>query len=562
MAANEFEDLVGIMDKELINMAEKRKLLRNLDMFVLDNSLRECSVGQLRGHTVEDKTRILEEVRKCGFTNIIVASFSHMPRVDDTFVQQLCENESDLSGFFSFSEVDINNPEDIPVALTKMKMYKLRNVIFEVDVAPAHAKNDSEFTSKMCEILKKRINWTFENLAENAKVFVNIRDFPFAMATVPKRVFTIVKCMADMPTVRHPFGIAFEEPTGNTLPEFNAGSTMSIRKCMNDNGWSSGKLIVHVHEKWGFSDATQLECLSSGADGVWAGVCSEGAAVGHASSTVSIMNLVRMGNTKVQKKFNCTYLREAAINVTKITTGDLPHPKQIIYGARALDMVLDFGGVAERDEGVCFFNIAKFFGVEAPKRMSTLASTDMIKDRLVNLYGEDEQFNDEIALNMKQLMITDLTNGRKEEYMSYVGIALLFDRAGGKLTVKMRDAIEKVEVKLEAHKRILEAVRVIWDEWDILEVESNDDCLEFSSFYNGFMSPYFGCYQCDTARKALKAIDMDADNKVNWSEFCVYLKWALNEYPQISTTDELLSTAFLEGIIPAMYDELLENIPA
>ena len=63
------------------------------------------------------------------------------------------------------------------------------------------------------------------------------------------------------------------------------------------------------------------------ADGV-SGVCTEGAAVGHASSTVSIMNLIRMGNTKVQKKFNCTYLREAAINVTKITTGLLPHPNR------------------------------------------------------------------------------------------------------------------------------------------------------------------------------------------------------------------------------------------
>ena len=100
-------------------------------------------------------------------------------------------------------------------------------------------------------------------------------------------------------------------------------------------------------------------------------------------------------------------------------------------------MVFDFGGMAEVDEGVRSFYIAKFFGVEAPKRLSSLASTDMIKDRLVNLYGEDEQYNDEIALKMKQLMITDLTNGRKEEYMSYVGIALLFDRAGGKLTEKI-----------------------------------------------------------------------------------------------------------------------------
>ena len=28
----------------------------------------------------------------------------------------------------------------------------------------------------------------------------------------------------------------------------------------------------------------------------------------------------------------------------------------------------------------------------------------------------------------------------------------------------------------------------------------------------------------------------------DWSEFCVYLKWALNEYPETSTTSELLNT--------------------
>ena len=32
-----------------------------------------------------------------------------------------------------------------------------------------------------------------------------------------------------------------------------------------------------------------------------------------------------------------------AINVTKITTGHMPSPKQTIYGERALDVVLDMG---------------------------------------------------------------------------------------------------------------------------------------------------------------------------------------------------------------------------
>ena len=41
--------------------------LKELDLFVLDNSIRETSIGQLKGHTAEDKFRIYEESAKCGF---------------------------------------------------------------------------------------------------------------------------------------------------------------------------------------------------------------------------------------------------------------------------------------------------------------------------------------------------------------------------------------------------------------------------------------------------------------------------------------------------------------
>jgi len=40
---------------------------------------------------------------------------------------------------------------------------------------------------------------------------------------------------------------------------------------------------------------------------------------------------------------------------------------------------------------------------------------------------------------------------------------------------------------------------------------------------------------------------------------CVYLKWALNEYPDIATASDLLNIAFTKGIIPAMHDKLVEK---
>ena len=95
----------------------------------------------------------------------------------------------------------------------------------------------------------------------------------------------------------------------------------------------------------------------------------------------------------------------------------------------------------------------------------------------------------------------------------------------------------------------------MWDEWDLRDGEK-DDILEFDAFYNGFMAPYFGCYRCDETKKALKAIDMDSDGKVDWNEFALYLKWAARQYPQTKTAEELLSIAFRKGLVPAMRDEI------
>ena len=46
---------------------KKYERLKELDLVIMDNSVRESTVGQLRGHTAEDKFKIYEEARKCGF---------------------------------------------------------------------------------------------------------------------------------------------------------------------------------------------------------------------------------------------------------------------------------------------------------------------------------------------------------------------------------------------------------------------------------------------------------------------------------------------------------------
>ena len=566
MDASMYQKEFQRMKEDIAQQAEKRKILRELDCFVLDNSLRESTVGQLRGHTIENKWKIYNEVKKCGFKHIVVAAYSHMTRVDDTFCQQLVEKGEDVSTLYSFTEViekvgkdGIPDTSTTPVGLSKMQQFGLRNPIIEIDLA--HKAIDWEkFTIQdMCLLLLQRMEWTRKELASDARIFINLRDFPDAITHVTERVFTVVSYLSSLPPDKRPFGIIFEEATGKYLPEEVGSWTAFVRRVMDSCGWKSGNLLVHVHEKWALAETTQLECLSSGANGMWASLCEEGAAMGHACSSVTLMNLVRFGNKKVLKQYKCTELRKAAQNVTKITTGRDPHPKQPIYGERALDLAFDFGGIAggllSEDE----FDMAEFFGEERPVRISTLSDEKLIADRLKDLFGDDAQFTESMAKKMKEKMLEDLNSNRKEEYMSEVGIALLFDRAGGHLTEKMSEVIVAMEYHTVHQEELIGKVQEMWEEWDLKEVGQKDNCLEYQSFYNGFMAPYFGCVKCDDTTRALQAIDMDSDGQVDWNEFLVYLKWAMHQYPEIQDVDELLSIVFRKGIIPAMRDEIIKK---
>ena len=560
LATSEFDGEVRQVKAEIEKVrTQKRERLKNLDIFVLDNSIRESTVGQLRSHTLENKIEIYEEVKKCGFKDIIVASFAHMTRIDDDFVRYLADRGEDFEKFYSFSEVSegIRNgaydTETLPVGLRKNKQFGLRHTVFEFDLADKNCAWGEKFTVEdMCQLLHKRVNWVYRHIWKDARILINFRDFPQAMTEVPERVLDVVRFIARLPLHERLFGLAFEEALGEYLPEELEAWTACVRRVMDANGWKSGKLLAHIHQKWDLQTASVLDCLSSGADGVWASLCEEGAAMGHACSSVTLMNLVRLGNTKILEKYNCTHLRKAARRVTQITTGKDPHPKQVVYGERAVDLV--FGGL-----GVGDFDMAGFFGVQTPNRITTLASPPMIKGRLINLFGEDPQFTDDIAKKMKDKMLEDLRCGRKEEYMSKVGIALLFDRSGGKITEEMCEVISATEVKKPHHQNLIAEVRQLWDFWDMQDEEKGDERLQFDSFYHGFMAPYFGCYRCHSTKLGLQAIDMDQDGYVDWNEFMVYVKWAINEYPETKDADELLSIVFQKGLIPAMRDERLKR---
>jgi hypothetical protein len=99
----------SLVEETLKAARRKEERLKNLDVFVLDNSVRETTVAQIRGHTLADKHRITELVRDLGIRHQIIATFGSIRRVDDQFCQDINREENKKKyanqNFYVFSEV-------------------------------------------------------------------------------------------------------------------------------------------------------------------------------------------------------------------------------------------------------------------------------------------------------------------------------------------------------------------------------------------------------------------------------------------------------------------------
>ena len=216
-------------------------------VFVLDNSLRESTVGQDKGHTLADKVGIYDAVKSCGFRHIVIGGFNAERQVDDDFVRHLKgdsnsaiplslarERDSSFHGtsskkthFYAFTDPAdtveggrlIVEPGREPIALRKMVEYGHINPIIEVDLNGHDLDWGGAWdVEQMADILRKDLEFAYDADMEAGGGFVNLRDFPVAMVLVPERVTALVASLAHFPSHLRPRGILVEEPMGAYLP--------------------------------------------------------------------------------------------------------------------------------------------------------------------------------------------------------------------------------------------------------------------------------------------------------------------------------------------------------
>mmetsp|Transcript_51462 Transcript_51462/g.145027 ORF Transcript_51462/g.145027 Transcript_51462/m.145027 type:complete len:665 (-) Transcript_51462:100-2094(-) len=533
---------------------EKRRRLKNMKVFILDNTLREPSVGAMYGHTVQDKYDSMKWVKRVGMTDVIVGALGGTQQVDDQHCIEMKESGADVSHNWAFGSVagDFSD-ENVPIGMQKCKEYGITNVVLEVGASDEGCFDwAGKGAAGWVELFTLHLRWCKEHLGENARVILNIWDCPTAMLKRPQRVLDIVAGLAKLPKEIRPMGFMFEEPTGEYFPGEVATWTGMFRQTMDKNGWpstfqtntcdahfangqavnakeeslaSDGILILHVHKTWGLGDAQNLEALAAGADGMCAAVCEEGAAMGHVSTCVQLANLARLGNKYVTRRFNLKKIAEAARACTVLATGKTIHDRQVVYGPRAVEAVFGFGGIGggvldvdfDRDgdgdvDATDHFSLAKLLGLdEAPLRLHILSTPGQFEERMGQCFGDEEMaaavekenaaFAEKckedgsepmtVGARLHKKVHENLNDNIEAEYTSPIGLAKLFEQVAGYRTPEMGRVIAAEAAGIEDWQKSLLAKAESSFKAHVEATGSTDGKMGFADFNREYLERVF-----------------------------------------------------------------------
>ena len=279
--------------------------------------------------------------------------------------------------------VPVEGPSD---GLEEMvQRHQMCNAILEVDVCTPG------LTVDVTASVLWQIEWGMNNLHDRGegqppRTMVNLRDFADCCVdeTAMAHALRLVQALGQLPIHLRPLGLLVEEPTALITPDEMADRTRRVRTAMEESGWTSGKLLVHVHAGFGLEEAVVLAALSNGCDGIWCAVCKDGAALGHACSAITLTNLARLGNTYVQQQYSLPRIVRAAAEVHLVVTGEPVSERCEVYGCHAFDRT--FGGWFGFHDGAVQI-IADMLEITRHVRVSNFANSDMLKDAMIDRFG-------------------------------------------------------------------------------------------------------------------------------------------------------------------------------
>lgn len=558
---------------------EELKTLRELEIFVLDNSVRETTVGTARGHVLEDKINILKAIAETELNEVILGTYGAMRNVDDQIPKHWVDLGGTLENMWGFSEAyNALDPYGVPIdepASGLLKMvndHKMSNAIIEIDLC-SPAINYQQFD--LNQFIFKQVEWANKNLIPRGeqklapRVIVNLRDFAnFETDTEGLiRSLHLIESLGNMPSNQRPFGLMIEEPTGFLLPETVSKLTSIIRETMISANWSNGKLLVHVHCGFGLAESTVLEALANGANGIWSAVCKAGAALGHACSSITLTNLARLGNKYVTSTYNLPAIIKAARTVHTIASKEPAPRDQEVYGKEAFDLV--FGGW-HGFMGDKMSAVASMIGVKQTVRISDFANAEMLHQAMIERFGEPQEtgWDENLCQKMEEKIDEHLLLGQSFDYNTIIGLAQLYEYSGGcisssmlqiitsdsdipdehPLIVSLKQRWQKLSEKINSPRHLEELTPNPSLFWQNPDIPGTMPEIQIEHFLDDILT---GVRVTEKQRDIIaNVLDVDGNGYVSWQEFVFRLKWAILQknilyYP----TPEALILGTFESIL-------------
>ncbi|CAB9513406.1 expressed unknown protein [Seminavis robusta] len=362
-----------------------------------------------------------------------------------------------------------------------MAGYGICNAIIEIDTSVDTFDYDKYDIVERCRFL---ISWCKEHLPKRenvpagedntARVFINLRDFSNYNRSTRgfEEALRLVHSLSSSESHQRPFGFMMEEPTGFLWPEEVGKLCRMIRLTMNRAGFPQGRFLVHCHYYFGLAEATQLTTLCNGADGVWAAVCKVGAQVGHASSTMTAVNLLRAGNQEIAQQFQLDKMCRAAREVTTISSRKPCDTHEEVYGEAAFDVPFMMTTLP-----ACRFALAKLLKElkidQRVVRLNEIIQPSAIYRAMVYHFGTPEEagWDPTYCRKMYEAITQHLMTGLSRDYNSALGLGHLYGLVSQRnLPTKMINIMMQGAPVSDFHPTVLDFI----DRWNRL-------CMKYSN---------------------------------------------------------------------------------
>lgn len=410
---------------------DKLERIRTIQPFLIDLSLRETPAGGRVGQTLTDKINLLPLLREFGFKNILLGTLDYADpdelEVDDDFMAHLQKFDHEaLRGGWAFTDLgkDGGNGFQPSRSMQKLVTYQVPNTLVEIYLADLAEGAPYSF-EQLVDWLPRSIAWLQANMyrfdGRPPQILVNIVDGCDAFHSNLAQTCDVLEVIRDSGVD----GLSFEDDRGTYFP-FQVGAYVEIARSY----LPTQKILVHMHAGGGFENASLIEAILAGADGVWGGLPKRAATIGHASLGELLANLVRAGNQHV-RAYNLAQLTPLATNWETRDDQEQVAEDVPILGTNAYRTPLAF---FEQKAGRAQDLPASAIGATQRYRICPVVSDPpVIRGRLGEVMKRDpKSFDETVMVQMRRLMRRSLRAGRRIAWDEPQALVALYNAAGGR----------------------------------------------------------------------------------------------------------------------------------